>query len=220
MTFSGVRAYIQDMDASRRNRHDGHDRHDRREPLENDDRRIVLRVRNGDQQAFAVLVDRYQIPVYNLMLRMVRSADQALDLTQDTFTRAYGKLSGFDVNRPFFPWLYTLGLNVARDHMRGGEVERQATLSLDQMCEDGFEPSGEVDAEYGPYERILERRRLNKALAILPDVTREALILRFREGLSFPEIAEALGIGLSSAKMTVQRGLEKMRNLLPKEEFP
>ncbi|WP_161946282.1 RNA polymerase sigma factor [Desulfonatronum thiosulfatophilum] len=187
--------------------------------MEIDDQRIVLRVRAGEQQAYAVLVDRYQTPVYNLMLRMVRCADLALDLTQDTFTHAYEKLSGFDQNRPFFPWLYTLGLNIARDHLRGNDKERHVTQSLDQMCENGFDPSGTDDSGEGPYERILERGRLNKALASLPEVTREALILRFREGLSYSEIAESLNIGLSNAKMTVQRGLEKMRNLLPREDF-
>ncbi len=198
------------MDARRRTRH---------ESLANDDRRTVLRVRGGDRQAYAVLVDRYQIPVYNLMLRMVGCPDIALELTQDTFTRAYEKLNGFDADRPFFSWLYTLGLNIARDHLRGPGAGRQVTHSLDRMCEDGFEPSDPEDAGDGPYERILERGRLNKALGALPEVMREALILRFREGLSFPEIAEALGLGLSNAKMTVQRGLEKMRKLLPREDF-
>ena len=186
--------------------------------MENDDQRIVLRVRAGEQQAYAVLVDRYQIPVYNLMLRMVHRADLALELTQDTFTRAYEKLSAYDADRPFFPWLYTLGLNIVRDHTRGMEMERHST-SLNQMCENGFDPSGSNDATDCPYNRLLERDWLNKALASLPEVTREALILRFREGLSYLEIAESLGIGLSNAKMTVQRGVEKMRNLLPREDF-
>lgn len=201
------------MDVLRRYRHKA--RHER---MESDDRRIVLRVRDGDRQAYAVLVDRYQVPMYNLMLRMVHCADQALDLTQDTFTRAYEKLNGFDVDRPFFPWLYTLGLNIARDHLRGMDAEGIITQSLDRMREDGFEPSDPKNAQDEPYEQILERRRLNKALSVLPEVMREALILRYREGLSFPEIAKALDIGLSSAKMTVHRGLDKLRNLLPRED--
>ncbi|WP_459935551.1 RNA polymerase sigma factor [Desulfonatronum parangueonense] len=186
--------------------------------MENDDQRIVLRVRAGEQQAYAVLVDRYQTPVYNLMLRMIHRADLALELTQETFIRAYEKLSGYDADRPFFPWLYTLGLNIVRDYARGMEMERHSTTSLNQMCENGFDPSGSNDAIGCPYNRVLERDWLNKALASLPEVTREALILRFREGLSYPEIAESLGIGLSNAKMTVQRGVEKMRNLLPRED--
>lgn len=210
MTIFKEEPYTCGMDAPRRTRH---------ESTASDDRRIVLRVRHGDRQAYAVLVDRYQVPVYNLMLRMARCPDIALELTQDAFTRAYEKLDGYDADRPFFPWLYTLGLNIARDHLRGMDADGHLTRSLDQMCEAGLEPPSPEFNEDAPYERVMERGRLNKALSTLPELTREALVLRFREGLSFPEIAETLGLGLSSAKMTVQRGLEKMRKLLPREDF-
>lgn len=210
MTFFVKRSYIPNMQVPRRSRH---------ESSASDDRRVVLQVLGGDRQAYAEVVDRYQVPVYNLMLRMVQCPDIALELTQDTFIRAYEKLNGFDADRPFFPWLYTLGMNIARDHLRGRGADGYVTRSLDQMCDEGLEPSGLACCDDDRYERILERGRLNKALASLPEVSREALILRFREGLSFPEIAEALGLGLSNAKMIVQRGLEKMRKLLPREDF-
>jgi RNA polymerase sigma-70 factor, ECF subfamily len=182
-----------------------------------EDRDVIIRVRNGEIQAYALLVTRYQTPVYNLMLRMLRSEDQAVDLTQETFFRAFARLETFDARKAFFPWLYTLGLNLARDHLRRNDQEMLSTRSLDQMLLDGVEPCGSGD-ERNPYDQAMQRRELNQALATLPDDMREGLILRFREGLSFQEIADVLGIGLSSAKMKIHRGLHQLRAIWPKEE--
>ncbi len=167
----------------------------------------------GDIQVYAHLVTRYQTPIYNLMLRMCRSREQAGDLTQETFVHAFEKLATYDPERAFFPWLYTVGLNVARDHLRRHKNERQATLSLDVLLGNGEEPRHPDE----PYDRAMDRRLLSQALAELPDDMREALLLRFREECSYVEIAAILQIGLSNAKMKIHRGLERIRQTLLKE---
>ena len=175
---------------------------------------IINKIKQGDDRAYAELVTTYQTPIYNLMLRMSLSEDQALDLSQETFVRAYQKIDSFDQDKKFFPWLYTLGLNIARDYLRKYANERYKTQSLDQMAMKGEEPQ----VSNAGFDLAIESQYLDKALSILPEDMREALVLRFIEGFSYKEIAEALNIGLSNAKMKVHRGLDRMRTFLDKEE--
>jgi RNA polymerase sigma-70 factor, ECF subfamily len=174
------------------------------------EKQLIKRVVKGDNRAYAKLVSRYQTPIYNLMIRMSLSEDQALDMAQETFVRAYQKIESFDLTKDFFPWLYTMGLNIARDYLRKYGNERSRLQSLDEMAINGKEPqvsNTEID-------EAIETQYLDKALAMLPEDMREALILRFREEFSYQEIADVLNIGLSNAKMKVHRGLDKMRMLL------
>ena len=174
------------------------------------EKQIISRVRQGDGRAYAELVSLYQTPIYNLMYRMTFSEEQSLDLAQETFIRAYKKIDTFDQNKDFFPWLYTLGLNIARDYLRKYANERHRMYSLDQMTMKGEEPQ----VSDAGFDKAVEAQYLDQALAMLPEDMREALVLRFREGFSYQEIADALNIGLSNAKMKVHRGLDRMRRLL------
>src|SRR4030042_528501 len=101
---------------------------------------LVCEILSGDVNAYALLVKRYQKPIYNLMLRMTGSEQDALDLTQETFVRAYEKLEKFNPSASFFPWLYTMGLNLARDFLRRAkrapiasyEPENSSSIEVDQ----------------------------------------------------------------------------------------
>jgi RNA polymerase sigma-70 factor (ECF subfamily) len=170
---------------------------------------LVYEILSGDVDSYALLVKRYQKPIYNLMLRMTGSEQDALDLTQETLVRAYEKLEKFDPSAPFFPWLYTMGLNLARDFLR--RAKRSPIESYDP--ENGF--STETDQD----DRLLDHidaQQVLEGLQTLPLEHREALLLRFHEGLSLSEIAYALGLSVSAAKMRVHRGLLKLRQLLEK----
>lgn len=170
---------------------------------------LVYEILSGDVDSYALPVKRYQKPIYNLMLRMTGSEQDALDLTQETLVRAYEKLEKFDPSAPFFPWLYTMGLNLARDFLR--RAKRSPTESYDP--ENGF--STETDQDDRLLDQIDAQQVLEK-LQTLPLEHREALLLRFHEGLSLSEIAYALGLSVSAAKMRVHRGLLKLRQLLEK----
>jgi RNA polymerase sigma-70 factor (ECF subfamily) len=115
-----------------------------------DEQRCIDRVLGGEVNAFGTLVVRYQKPIFNLMYRMVGSSDRAADLTQETFFKAYQKLDRFHPGRKFFPWLYAIGLNLARDSVRKktwdlerGRTQNPESLSgcnspgdqHDRMCE-------------------------------------------------------------------------------------
>jgi len=171
------------------------------------DSTLVHEILAGDAEAYAILVKRYQKPIFNLMLRMTSCDEDAMDLTQETFVRAYEKLEQFKPCSPFFPWLYTIGMNLARDFQRKVRASRTAMESLsrdmDPLSDSAESLSGRLDAD-----------QVSQMLRKLPPDYRESLMLRFHEGLSVNELASALDISVSGAKMRIHRGLLKLRELL------
>lgn len=168
---------------------------------------LIHEILAGDAEAYAVLVRRYQRPIFNLMLRMTYSDEDAKDLTQDTFIRAYEKLEQFKTSRSFFPWLYTIGMNLARDFQRKAKASRVAEEALSR----DLDPP---EAVGGNPHGAMEAKKVRLLLDKLPLDYREALMLRFHEGLSMNEVGHALGISASGAKMRVHRGLSKLREML------
>ena len=174
----------------------------------NDEQHCIDRVLRGEVNAFGILVERYQKPIFNLMYRMAGSSDKAADLTQETFIRAYEKLERFHPGKRFFPWLYSIGLNLARDFARKNtwNPERGSTLNPESLS--GCNSPGDQ------HERMcesLEFLRLERALDELPVIYREALILRYHDECSMGDIAAALNLSVSAAKMRVHRGLDMLR---------
>ena len=170
---------------------------------------LVYEILSGDVNSYALLVKRYQKPIYNLMLRMTGSEQDALDLTQETFVRAYEKLEKFNPSASFFPWLYTMGLNLARDFLR--RAKRAPIAS--------YEGENRSSIEIDPDDRLADQidvQKVSEGLQSLPIDYREALLLRFHEELSVSEVAYALGLSVSAAKMRIHRGLQKLRQLLEK----
>ncbi|MGE4553999.1 MAG: RNA polymerase sigma factor [Desulfovibrionaceae bacterium] len=166
------------------------------------DARAVADVLAGSPQAFEDIVRRYGRTVHGLMLRCCGDAETAADLAQDALVRAYERLDRYDPAQRFFPWLYALALNVARDHLRA----RRRAPRTDELPET-------LPARPDGAERRLDGQAAMQALAGLPEDYREALLLRFREDCSMAEIAQALGIGVSGAKMRVSRGLAMLREV-------
>jgi len=168
---------------------------------------IIQKVLLGDPQPFEVLVREYQGPVYNLMLRSVKGSDVAADLAQEAFIRAYARLETFKVGRRFFPWLYSLAMNVARDHMRS--VGRDFHVFMDNPSV----MTRDVDRldEQQAMEDRLDGDTLFRFVQSMAPKYREALILRYKHDLTMQEIANALDITVSGAKMRISRGLEMIR---------
>ena len=178
-----------------------------------EDSRIVGEVLNGDINAYALLVKKYQKPIYNLMYRATGSPEISMDLSQETLVRAYEKLERFDPGRSFFSWLYTIGVNLARDYLR--KAGRESLI-----FENTFDERNTVDDKSSPVtpvEQKLEMSYVLKAMEKLPFDYREALILRFRAELPMKDIARALSISVSGAKMRVHRALKELRRTLGQE---
>ena len=175
-----------------------------------DDQLVIAAVLGGDVNAYGTLVKRYQKPIFNLMYRMTGSRADALDLSQETFIKAYDKLRLFKTDRKFFPWLYTIGLNHARNFIRGSKSD-PVSFSEDFEEDAGFSMAHGMD---DPLSAQIEAHHLEKALQRLPMEYREAVLLRYHEEFSMEEIAEMLELSVSGAKMRVHRGLKKLRETI------
>lgn len=180
---------------------------------------IVVRILNGDRQAYALLVEEYKLPIYNLAYRMTHSIEDAEDLAQETFLSAFRALARYDTNRRFYTWLYTISLNLIRNHLkRTGRKKtdlRNIVISSGMMISDS--ETFTSDRNHSTDESMSEREdKLETGLRKLSPDLHEILVLRFYQRLSFEAIAEITGISTSAVKMRVYRGLEKLRKYIQK----
>jgi len=175
-----------------------------------DDQQVISAVMNGNVNAYNILVQQYQKPIFNLMYRITGSYEDAKDLAQETFIKAYEKLDHFRMGARFFPWLYTIGYNHARNFV-------QRSKPFQQSSDEDFEKNTRLDYPSQQEERVLAQidfLRIYQALEQLPMDYREAVILHYHEGLSMEDIATALQLSVSGAKMRVHRGIKKLREII------
>ena len=182
------------------------------------DETLIRQAAAGDQNAFAALLAAYQKPVYNLALRMTGNPDDALDLSQEAFLRAWRGLSGYRFDASFSTWLYRLTGNVCIDFLRRRKKEK--TIPLYYTDEENEEqelplPHPAPAAEDQALLR-LEQSQVAEAMAKLEPEYRQALILRVIDGLSYAEIAAATDVPEGTVKSRIARAREKMRRLLKK----
>lgn len=160
----------------------------------------------GDQTAFRLLFDRYASPLLRLMARQLVRHEHANDLVQQTFLQVHRARYDFRPDARFRPWLYTIAINLKREHMR--QVKRRPEAALDTVPGEG--PSQEpLDVA-----RLEAARTLGPALATLPESQREVIVLHWIDGLSFPEIAQVVGATLSAVKVRAHRGYSALRAFL------
>ena len=178
------------------------------------EQQVISAILAGDVDAYAVLVNRYQQPIFNLLFRMTSSYADAADLVQEAFIKAYEQLYRFRLGQKFFPWLYTIALNQTRNFLRKNKAEKTVPI-------DDCEPVSGLDYSAQQEELMcarLDGQRIQDALARLPFDYREAVILRYREELSMEDLAAALEISVSGAKMRVHRGLRKLREMMENDD--
>lgn len=181
-----------------------------------DEKAIIEKVLAGDSNAFGELVEAYQDKVYNLALRMCGNADDAFDLAQDAFFRAWRGLSGFQFESAFSTWLFRLTSNVCLDWLRA--KKRRPTVSLTTLDDEGEEVQMEIrDPGKSPEELLLaaeDRAAVTRAMNELPVEFREILTLRAIDDLSYTEIAEILHLREGTVKSRLSRARLALRNKL------
>lgn len=180
---------------------------------------VVEKVLAGDTDAFAVLVEKYQSRVYSAALGYVYSPDEALDIAQDTFVKAYTNLHKFSSNSSFYTWIYRIAVNTAIDWLRKRKNRKVDSLDDDRFSEVGFEPVAK-DLDYDP-EEVLEKnefhRTLRAAVAKLTLKLRSVIILHDIEGLSQEEVAAVLKIPVGTVKSRVSRARAELKKILQKQ---
>ena len=176
------------------------------------DEDLVARSRGGDLESFNQLILRWERPIYAFAYRVIGREEDARDVCQETFLRAFRSLPGFRGQAKFSSWLHQIAMNLCRDWMR-----RQRRTPTVQMAE-GADPA-EIAAEGGPVESIedlVARREISvvveEAMSLLPEEQRTAIVLKEYHGMTFQEIADMQACPLSTVK--TRQGLAVLRRHL------
>ena len=183
------------------------------------DEELVTRATAGDLESFNQLVTRWERPIYALAYRTLGRPEEARDVVQEAFLRAFRGLRGFKGQAKFSSWLYRITLNLCHDWMR-----RERRTPIVQVPE-GADPMDLADGLAAPVESVedlVARREMSeavaKAMAELPEDQRTAIMLKEYHGLTFQEIAEMLDCPLSTIKTRLYQGLSVLRRRLERRQ--
>lgn len=173
-----------------------------------DESNLIELARAGDREAFAELVRRHRDAVYRFAARWLADPEQALDVAQDVFVRAFSNLKSYRGDGRFRTWLFSIALNaarsVARRQKRRGEVHLDVAVNFPDL-------RTPPDAKAARAEAFA---RAARELAPLPEKQRGAVTLRIYEGLSFKEIGEIIGCSEGAARVNYHHGIQKLREAL------
>ncbi|MDZ7269375.1 MAG: sigma-70 family RNA polymerase sigma factor [candidate division KSB1 bacterium] len=177
---------------------------------------LIARALAGDQKAYAELMARHRGPLYNLLHNMVHNREEAEDLLQEAFMKAFAALHTFNREFAFSTWLYKIAINTTIDHLRKKKLQ---TYSLDKPIQSS---EGELKREYADVHAITDNELLStekssliaQAIAELPPRYREAIILRHTEEKSYEEIAQITGVPLGTVKARIFRAREMLKHKL------
>src|SRR5215211_4653238 len=175
---------------------------------------VLARARQGDSDAFRVLVERHSRSVFRLAFRMTGNEQDAEDVVQESFLRAYRQLGRFESRADFGTWLYRIVSNCSVDLMRSKQARHDQVRgdSLDEAAVDL--PAADVPGPERMAQSAEIERRVQDALRELSPLERAAFTLRHYEGRSIDEISATLGLGTSAAKHSVFRAVKKLRAAL------
>lgn len=183
------------------------------------DEELVASAQAGDLDGFNQLVSRWERPIYALAYRTLGREEEARDVVQEAFMRAYRGLRGFKGEAKFSSWLYRITLNLCRDWIRR---ERRAPLVA---VPEGVDPVDLADRQAAPTESVedlVARREMSKAvaraMAELPDEQRTTILLKEYHGLTFQEIADMQSCPLSTVKTRLYQGLSVLRRRLEQQQ--
>jgi RNA polymerase sigma-70 factor (ECF subfamily) len=171
------------------------------------DQALVERVQKGDKQAFDVLVLKYQNKIIQLVNRYVHDHEEARDVAQDAFIKAYKAIGRFRGESAFYTWLYRIAINTAKNHLVAGG-RRPPNYDIDAQDAEQYDSAMGLK-EYATPERMLLKDEIEaliaKAIEELPDDLRTAIILRELEGLSYEEIAQTMDCPIGTVRSRIFR---------------
>jgi RNA polymerase sigma-70 factor, ECF subfamily len=177
-----------------------------------EDADLVNAAAAGDRDAFDELVRRHQRAIVNLTRIMTGGADDAEDLAQEAFIRAWKNLGQFRRESTFRTWLHGIALNVIRTHR--GRLARLRRTFFSALSEPGANPLDRASVDDRTEGTLVIRQGIDRALGQLPDELRAALVLRDIQGLEYREIAETLGVPIGTVESRIFRARQRLRPLL------
>ncbi len=185
-----------------------------------EEKNIIKSVLGGNSNDFEKLVIAHQRTVYNLAYRMVGNEEDAEDLTQEAFVKAYKSLASFRFDSKFSVWLYRLTTNICLDFLRSRRNKKTISLNYFVNDEDEEVATEIADERFSP-ENELEKKELKQAIqrgiSRLPDEMREILLLRELGDMSYDEISSELGVEVGTVKSRIFRARKKLCNILSED---
>ena len=173
----------------------------------NIDQALVERVQRGDKSAFDILVLKYQSKIIQLVNRYVHDPDEAMDVAQEAFIKAYRAIGRFRGDSAFYTWIYRIAINTAKNHLVASG-RRPPTGDIDAQDAEQYEGATGL-REYATPEGMILKDEIEKTVASaideLPDDLKTAITLRELEGLSYEEIAQVLDLPLGTVKARIHR---------------
>lgn len=176
-------------------------------PNESTDKELVKRVQKGDKGAFDLLVLKYEHKIVNLVMRYVRDSEEALDITQEAFIKAYRALPRFRGESAFYTWLYRIAVNTAKNYL-AAQRRRPTDIELDLQEPEQYGLHAKLKETDTPEALALSHElqdTLERAIAALPDDLRTAIILRELDGMSYEEIAETMDCPVGTVRSRIFR---------------
>jgi len=178
------------------------------------DKKLVEDFLNGDQAAFDLIVGRYFRAVFNFVYKIIPETSSAEDITQDAFLKAWRNIRKYDTGRSFKTWIFTIAKNTAFDHLK-----KKKELSFSAFMDDEGNSFLENvrSGEPLPDEIIMKEdmpQKLEKAIVALPPKYKVVMDLRYKEDMSFPEIAEVMGESQNTIKSRHRRAIEQLKKAI------
>ena len=181
------------------------------------DRQLVERAQRGDKQAFGLLVQKYQRKLGRLLSRFIRDPAEVEDVAQEAFVKAYRALPAFRGDSAFYTWLYRIGINTAKNHLMA--LGRRAPTSTEVEAEEaeGFDDGEQLRDINTPESVALSNeiaRTVNATIEKLPEELRRAIQMRELEGMSYEDIAQAMGCPIGTVRSRIYRAREAIASEL------
>src|SRR5947209_2027638 len=185
--------------------------------MEITDAAIVAQVLAGDREAFRLLVERHTRSIYSVAYRMTENQQDAEEIVQETFLRAYKSLGRFELRSSFSTWLYRIAVNRSLDLLKAKKMNNSQQISESPGAEEDDQAVQLPGTSPGPERLLLSveaRDKIARAMALLTPAERVAFTMRHMEGRTIEEISMALNIRTSAAKNSVFRAVQKLRQQL------
>jgi RNA polymerase sigma-70 factor (ECF subfamily) len=177
------------------------------------DEALLKAVKNGDCESFNPLIERYKLPLYRVMYRMVLNRDDAEDLVEEAFIKAYRSINRFDTDRPFYSWLRRIAVNNAINFLK--KERRNLTEPL-EFVEKNLS-NGRNDPVAMTKQKMM-KERINQAMAKLPKKFRIIISLKVEKDLSYDEISQVLKIPKGTVMSRLARARQKLRHIFNEME--